>query len=473
MTEAADGHNAGTYTRALGEYIAASRTEPVPADVGERVKLLVLDTIGCGLLGSRMPWTQRLVETIAATESPGKALVWGTHYRFSATNAALANGTSVHGFEIDDVGAGGHNGSVTLTAALALAECGASLSGAGLIRAIVTGVEVAERVKRCTRNIPHAQIGFHGPGLWGTFAAMATSCVVLGLEAEQAVNAIGHAAQQAGGLMGTHHGGMGKRLLQGKAAHAGVFAAQLAAHGFTNVDNIFECGYGSFPSAFCGARDSFTLDLLTEGLGESFLSRGINFKLWSCRVPIHPSLEAVKALRAQHPLPPEQIDRVIVELPEASYRAVGFPYRPTTIASAQLNLQYCLAIMLLENDVFVEQFTEEKIAAPRVLDMVRRIEVVYRPDLDAAAGGLVSPVTQIAVVLKDGRRLAQTGRTRGTADDPVTRAEIVAKFAKTTDGVFERASAERLIALCDGLDQLSDAREVLKLLGAPASPVSA
>jgi len=103
------------------------------------------------------------------------------------------------------------------------------------------------------------------------------------------------------------------------------------------------------------------------------------------------------------------IDKVVARLPLGSYRAVGFPYKPTTITSAQLNLQYCLAIMLLENDVFVPQFTDEKIGSPAVLSMIDRIEIVHDPELDRVAGDRISPETRVEVKLTDGRTLAATG----------------------------------------------------------------
>ncbi|HVX28864.1 MAG TPA: MmgE/PrpD family protein, partial [Nitrolancea sp.] len=109
-------------TYKVADYLATSRSQQIPADVVDTMKLLALDTIGCGLLGSRMPWTQRLIDTLQATEQPGPAHVWGTDYRFSAKNTAMVNGASIHGFELDDVGAGGHHGSVTMSVAAALVE---------------------------------------------------------------------------------------------------------------------------------------------------------------------------------------------------------------------------------------------------------------------------------------------------------------------------------------------------------------
>jgi 2-methylcitrate dehydratase PrpD len=425
------------------------------------MKMLTLDAIGCGLLASPFPWTQRLLDTLVAVESPGPSLVWGTDKRFSPANAAMVNGTAVHGFELDDVGAGGHNGSVTTTVALALAEAGAPLSGRDLLRATVTGVEVACRVSDCVGRVPHVTCGFHGPGLFGSFAAMAAASYVLNLDADRCVNAIGNVAQFTGGLMGTHHGGMGKRLLAGKAAHSGTLAAQLAAHGFTNVDNIFECGYGSFPSAFSGARDTFELEKLRAGLGTEFRSYAANFKVWAARVPIHPSLEAIKAIRQERALNAEDIERVDVALPEGSYKAVGFDYHPTTITSAQLNLQYCIAIMLHENDVFIEQFTEEKIAAPHVLDMVSRIHIRHEPSLDSAPSGTIARDTIIDITLKNGEKIQQRGRVRGYEGNPVTYDEVVAKFRKTSKDRISESEQEHLIDLCSRLETLPDARVLL------------
>ena len=259
-----------TYTRGLAEYIADSTFEVIPQAVVEHAKLLILDTIGAGLLGAALPWSERLRATMQATEAPGDASVWGTTLRFSAPTAAMLNGTAVHGFEIDDVGAGGHNGSVTLPSALALAQHSTGLSGKELINTVVVGIETASRVNRCVGRIPHVEMGFHGPGLMGTFAAAASASCTLHLNPEAVVHALGHAGQQAASLMFTHHGGMGKRLLAGQAACAGTLSALLAAHGFTNADNVFEAEYGGFCAAHTGNRHpppAYDLTQLTQGLG--------------------------------------------------------------------------------------------------------------------------------------------------------------------------------------------------------------
>lgn len=448
----------GEYSAAIGRFIASTGTRELPADLVDHVKLLILDSLGCALLATRLPWVERVLATLLAVEGRGPASVWGQEPRLSAANAAMVNGTAVHGFEFDDVGARGHWGSVTVTSALALAESPdmRAVSGDDLVRAIVTGIEVGSRVAECVGNVPHVTCGFHGPGLVGTFAAAATSSALLGLDQVTAIHAIANAAQFAGGLIGVDHGGMGKRLLQGKAAHSGVLAAQLARHGFTNVTNVFECGYGSFPFAFSGGRDTFDLDKLVAGLGEDYRSYGVNFKLWPARVPIHPALEAAQALLEQARFTPGSVERVEVGLVEGAFKAVGARYRPTTPTAAQLNLRYCLAQLILSGELSPAQFTEEAIRDPRAVAMADRIHVSQLDSNPANAAFL--PHVTIDVVLDDGRRLRQHGRQRSPGYDPVGREDVVAKFMRNTSSAIDPDWQGQLIALCDDLPKLPDVR---------------
>src|ERR1700736_2331477 len=109
------------HTARLAEFSAGLKYADIPPTVVDRVKLLALDALGCGLLGSTMEGSKRLRETLYAIETPGRALVWGTDRRFSAPSAAMANAVAVHGFELDDVSHGGHHGSVVMPSGLAVA----------------------------------------------------------------------------------------------------------------------------------------------------------------------------------------------------------------------------------------------------------------------------------------------------------------------------------------------------------------
>lgn len=453
----------GPYTRALAEYISNSTFAELPSSVVAHAKGLVLDTLGVGIYGASLPWSERLRATAQAMEAPGGISVWCTPLKFSAPTAAMINATAVHAFELDDVGPGGHNGSVTLSSALAMAQQGAKLSGAGLINALVLGIETAARVGNCVGRIPHEGMGFHGPGLFGTFASVASAAHVLGLNAEHVVHALGHAGQQAASLMFTHHGGMGKRLLAGQAARGGTFAALLAQNGFTNAPNVFEAEYGGFCAAHTGNHRPAAYDLtqLTKDLKSKYHTEGVRFKMWASRVPNHGTLEAIRTLRKQHLIPVEQVKAVRIRLGRGYLQNVAWAYTPTTITSAQLNLYYVTAIMLLENDVFTAQFTEEKIRDPKVLDLIKRIDISHDPALDGKGYVEGNPVE---IELTDGKVLSAWGKARGDADNPVHMSDVVEKFTKLTNGRVAPNKQAEVIALCERLETVDNVSALIHLL---------
>ena len=450
----------GPQTRALAENIANSSFSKLPASVVEFTKLLVLDTLGVGIYGATLPWSDRLRATAQAMEAPGKVSVWCTPLRFSAPTAAMINATAVHAFELDDVGPGGHNGSVTLSSALAIAQHTGKLSGAELINALVTGVEAASRINNSVGRIPHEGMGFHNPGLMGTFASVTSAACALRLSADDIVHALGHAGQQAASLMFTHHGGMGKRLLAGQAARAGTFAALLAQNGFTNAPNVFEAEYGGFCAAHTGNRNPPAYDLtqITRDWGVKYDTERIRFKMWATRVPNHGTCEAIRAIRKTHPVPVSEIKQVRIRLGRGYLQNVAWAYTPTTITSAQLNLYYVCAIMLLENDVFTAQFTEEKIRDPKVLDLIKRIDISHDPALDGKGYVEGNPVE---IELLDGQVLSAWGKARGDKDNPVHYEDVAEKFTKLTTGQLTHQQQKQVIDLCEHLETLPDVSALL------------
>ena len=122
---------ANPHTRAMAEFVAGLQYRAIPAAVRERIKLLILDALGCALYGSRLEWCRIVRDTLGGIDKDTSCSVWGTAARLSAPHAALANGTQVQGFELDDVHRAGvvHVGAVVLPALLAIAELRRNLAG--------------------------------------------------------------------------------------------------------------------------------------------------------------------------------------------------------------------------------------------------------------------------------------------------------------------------------------------------------
>ena len=111
-------------TKALAEFAAQLVYDRIPQAAVERIKLCLLDTFACGLFGSSLAWANIVADFAKGLGGPQEATVWGHDYKVPASNAALANGTAVHSFEMDDLHKTSivHPGSVVVAPALAIAE---------------------------------------------------------------------------------------------------------------------------------------------------------------------------------------------------------------------------------------------------------------------------------------------------------------------------------------------------------------
>src|ERR1700676_5226406 len=217
------------HTRRIAEFVAALSYDRIPAEVRERIKLLILDSIGWGIYSVDLEWCRILRETCASFDATRTTSVWGTSQRLSSPHAALVNGTQGQGFELEDVHREGvlHVGAVTLPALIAVAESHASVSGREFLTAAVAGYEIGPRVGICMGQ-EHIGQGWHSGATLGVFSAASGAARGLALNAGQTVNALGIAGTQAAGLMAAQFGSMVKRMHAGRSSQSGLYGALFA-----------------------------------------------------------------------------------------------------------------------------------------------------------------------------------------------------------------------------------------------------
>src|ERR1700758_2839458 len=257
------------HTRRIAEFVAGLRDDRIPAEVRERIKLLILDSLGCAIYAVDLEWCRILRETCAAIDATRTSSVWGTGQRLSSPHAALVNGTQVQGFELDDVHRQGvlHVGAVVLPALIAVTELRPGMSGREFLTSAVAGYEIGPRVGICM-GPEHIAQGWHSGATVGVFSAAAGAARGLRLDPERTVHALGIAGTQAAGLMAAQYGAMVKRMHAGRAAQSGLYGALLAKDGFTGIIDVFEAPYGGFCSTFSRSQDRFKLEELSAGLGD-------------------------------------------------------------------------------------------------------------------------------------------------------------------------------------------------------------
>jgi aconitate decarboxylase len=453
------GHGVGdnVYTRGIAAFVADLSYERIPAEVIARIKLLMLDAFGCAIFGVGLEWSRILCQTLEAVDATKACRVWGTDRRLSAPHAALLNGTLVQSFELDDVHRAGvlHVGAVTLPALVAVAELRPGMTGRDFLRAAVAGYEIGPRVGLCM-GPEHIGQGWHSGATVGVFSAAAGAAAGLRLPPDKVVHALGIAGTQASGLMAAQYGAMVKRLHAGRAAQSGLYGALLAQAGFTGITDVFESAYGGFCTTFSRSHDRFNLSELTSGLGERFETMGVALKFYSCVGSNHTTLDAIRAMQARHPFAADDVATIIVRGSKATVDHVGWPYRPQSLTSAQMNLPFCVATLLCEGDVFVDQFSEDIVADPRRVDLAQKVKVVHDPAI-TARGAKFRHLVGVEVVLGDGTRLTETVEApRGSEQKFASESDVVDKFRKLTRGLMTEAQAGRIVELVLGADMLQD-----------------
>src|SRR6266581_5645566 len=400
------------YTRDIAAFVSGLRYGAIPAEVRERIKLLILDALGCALYGAHLEWCRILRQTLSTVDKDRTAAVWGTARRLSAPHAALANGTQVQGFELDDVHRAGvlHVGAVVLPALLAVAELRRSLGGEEFLAAAVAGYEIGPRVGLCM-GPEHIGQGWHSGATVGVFSAAAAAARGLALDTEKTVHALGIAGTQSSGLMAAQYGAMVKRMHAGRSSQSGLYGALLAEAGFTGIADVFESEYGGFCTTFSRSQDRFRLAELTAGFGEVWQTLGVGLKFYSCVGSNHTTLDALRELRAQRAFGAKDVEKIIVHASQVTVDHAGWKYRPEGLASAQMNLPFCVATFLLEGDCFVDQFSDAVVSDSRRMALAEKVEV--RPDAGISAKGAgYRHSVRVELILNDGSVLKRAVETR-------------------------------------------------------------
>jgi aconitate decarboxylase len=459
-------HTVGkSHTRAIAEFVSALTYDAIPQAVRERIKLLILDAIGCGIFGAGQPWCTILQSTLGELDTTRTTTVWGSGLRLSSPHATLVNGTQVQGFELDDVHRQGvlHVGAVTLPALIAVAESHARLSGRDFLTAAVAGYEIGPRVGMCMGQ-EHIGQGWHSGATVGVFSAAAAAARALGLDAGQTVHALGIAGTQSAGLMAAQYGSMVKRMHAGRSSQSGLYGALLARNGFTGIIDVFEAPYGGFCTTFSRSTDLFDLDALSAGLRERFETMRISLKFYSCVASNHTSLDAIRAIRARRPFRLDELSRIVIRGSQVTVDHVGWPYRPEGLTSAQLNLPFCVATLLLEGDVFVDQFEPEAFTDATRIELSKKVEVVHDPDI-TALGSKFRHKVGVEVHLRDGTIERETRELpRGGEDAFAPAADIIEKFTKLSRGRMSETQQGNLIDMILNMESLPDMRSLPEAL---------
>src|SRR5882757_5392075 len=416
-------------TGRLAHWVADLRYADVPPTVVDRAKYLLLDGLGCALIGAGLPWSRVATDAVLDLEGRGDTVVIGTGRTSSAPAAAVLNGTFIQGFELDDFHplAPLHSCSLLIPALLSTASTrSAPTTGAELLLAAIVGFEVGPRVGYTLHGAEMLNRGWHSGSVFGTHSAAMASGKLRGLSPAQLEDALGLAGTQSAGLMAAQYEAMSKRMHHGFAARNGFYAAGLAAANYTGIKRVFEREYGGFLSVF-GEGHEPDASLLTDQLGERWETSTIMVKSYAAMGGLHGAVDAARQLRESVVV--EDISKIDITVGETVYKHGWWaPERPLTAIGAQMNIGYATAAALLDGNALPEQFTAARLDADDIWSLID-VTNVHLDESLADAPLTERFRTDLAVTTRDGDvHRVRVVAPHGAPWDQVTNDELVTKF---------------------------------------------
>jgi 2-methylcitrate dehydratase len=397
---------------------------------------------------------------VAATVRSSEAVtVIGNGERSSPDLATFANGVMIRFLDFNDgytsTGESGHP-SDSIAAVLSTAEL-RRRSGSEAIAAIVLAYEVFCRV--CD-EVDLKPLGFDHVTVGG-MASTAAASKLLGLEAHEIEQAFNLAIAPNVALYQTRIGNvsMWKGCAYANASRNAVFAALLAARGMTGPSPVFE-GVGGYFKAV--SRKPFELAKLGSGDPHKIMECSIKrFPLGQYSQTV---VEAALQLREKTGAP-EEIAEIRIETVTTAIRLMAGDidkWEPKTRESADHSMPYTVAVAIIHGAVEEKHFDDKYLRDPQIMSLTRKVKVKATDEADRRMPEAM--LCKMEVVTSAGEsHTAVVEYHKGHWKNPMSDAEVEAKFRRLAGEVLTDSQSQRLLEALWGFDELADAGEIVRL----------
>jgi 2-methylcitrate dehydratase len=454
-------------SRRMVRWTKALQWQSLPPEVQHEAKRALLDTLGCAIGGFGCEAHTIAERVLLKMGGAPEATVIGTGTKTSVLNAAVLNGIMTRYLDYNDVYvvpvgkmvAGGHLSEV-IPGALALAEhCRAS--GAELLTNIVAGYELSARMLHACKSIPFANRGWNTDSRGAVVMPMLAGRL-LGLNEEQTVNAVGVSASTGMilGILDTDDEAntLAKNFRFPSATHRAIFSTYLASEGFTGPERVLEGQRGMIEAVFQG---DYQPEVLTAPDAPFYILKN-RFKGLAAESTAHGHLSATLHLANTHDLKPEDIDAVTVRAGSRGIAHTGDAAKrhPRDKETADHSSWYLTAVALQDREVSPRQYSPERYVDPGVESLMARVTLEVATEFDAYPMG-----GETEIRLKNGQVLKhKVLHPKGTQQNPMSDADLEAKFRDMAKVHYTPARVDRLIHEIWNIDRMDDAGRLLPLL---------
>src|SRR5215831_14101802 len=446
---------------------AALQYEQLSQDAIYQAKRYLLDSVGCALGGYQQHDVKIALEVLDEVAARGPATVIGSGKQMDPVSASLANALMIRCMDYNDIywKQDPSHPSDIFPAAMAACDRGGS-DGRELIVGFVLGHEFEMRL--CEAAFPGIrERGWHH----ATLTAFVSPFV-----AGRSLRLPWEKIQHAIGISASHHCTLGavtagkltmmKNTVDPMATQAGVFAALLAEKGYTGPEHVID---GKEGLVHCFGPE-WKLDLLTDGLGDSWRITQCGMKFFPTEALTHAPISAVLDLVKDNDLRPDQVAKIQIRSLARAADILSDPskYDPHTKETADHSLPYVIAAALVDRQVTPAQFESPKIMDPAIRAQLRKVEVIADPEIEKVFPALQRVIVNITT--SDGRTLSkQLDYPKGDPRNPLSDQEIEEKFAALAEGVLSAKAQKKLKDAIWNLEKAGSVSKLMSLMKATTS----
>ncbi len=427
----------------------------------DEAKKRILDSIGVAI-GALHEKPYIIARKIASkTRSINKgSVVWGENFRSSPEHAAFANGVGVRVLDFNDtyLSKEALHPSDMIPAIIAMGE-ELGVDGKHILLSIVVSYEIASRLADA--------FSVRGVGVdHVTYIAIGTAAglsKLMDLPYEKIYHAINLATNESVSLRQSRSGelSMWKGCTAANSAKKGLFAALLASEGMTGPSPVFEGEFGFFNVI---SKQRFDIERFGGLEGEEFRIHKTSIKYWPVEYHAMSAVEA--ALKLREKVSVDQINKIVVKTFTVSYRIIvkdPEKWDPKTRETADHSLPFIVARALIDGKIWIDSFTEEKILAKDVRELMKKMSIMVDPEYDKIYPEGI-PNT-IVIETRDGRTYSETSTyPPGHFRNPLDWGSLEKKFVKLTENYLRPEKVRDIIDLVKKFDSLRDVNELTEEL---------
>jgi len=430
----------------LVEYMLSARSAKLPADVMQKGKSHLLDSLAAIVSGSTLKPGKLGLQHVRAQGGQGECSVLGTNLTTTPILAAFANGMSGHADETDDSNSQLHPGCAIVPAAMSMAES-QRRDGDALLRAVILGYDIGFRF--------HQAFEPRSTTFGATFGCAAAAGTLAELTDLQLRYLISYAAQQASGSrawVGDDDHIEKAFDYAGMPAHNGVTAAQLIQSGFTGNRDVLENDQGIIKTyAPCDPKK------ILHELGQRFTITSCLVKKYPVGSPMMETVDATLALLSKNSISHGDIEKVVVRIPESGARTVNNRNMP------DVNVQYMVASILIDGKLTFESAHDyQRFQTPRVLALKEKVQLIADQEMERSGPRFQG---RVEVTFKDGKTLSEhVSNCRGRPENPMSPEEVEKKAAWLMEPVLGKNNVEQVIEFVRRIESINSVRDLTKRL---------